>query len=514
MENSRPVRRPRRMRETHRLGATLLGHPPLTNSFKPLEVLSEDQVMAIHEASLSLLQETGIEFMGADARSLLRKAGAKVDDSTGLVRLPRELIAEGLKSTKPSFTLTPRNPARRLHVGGNHVSFGLVAGPPNIHDCIAGRRSGNYADYISLIKLAQSFDIIHFIGNQPTAPVELPTRTRHLDCYLANVTYSDRVYHCTAIGRNRALDGIDMMAISRGKTREAILDDPSVVTIISVNSPRRIDGAMSDGLMTMAEFGQAVCVTPFTLMGAMTPVSMAAALTQQNAEALAGILLTQLVRPGAPVIYGAFTSNVDMRSGAPAFGTPENTRATLAAGQLARLYKLPYRASNASASNVVDAQAAYESEMSIWASVMGHANMVYHGAGWMEGGLTASFEKIVLDVEMLQMMAETIKPMDVNATEIAEGLATIAGVPTGGHFFGTEHTLARYETAFYQPLISNWQNYENWEDAGSLTATQRATKIWQAALESYEPPPLDPGIAEALAAFVAKRKEELANVDH
>ena len=255
-------------------------------------------------------------------------------------------------------------------------------------------------------------------------------------------------------------------------------------------------------------------MTPFTLMGAMTPVSMAAALTQQNAEALAGILLTQLVRPGAPVIYGAFTSNVDMRSGAPAFGTPENTRATLAAGQLARLYKLPYRASNASASNVVDAQAAYESEMSIWASVMGHANMVYHGAGWMEGGLTASFEKIVLDVEMLQMMAETIKPMDVNATEIAEGLATIAGVPTGGHFFGTEHTLARYETAFYQPLISNWQNYENWEDAGSLTATQRATKIWQTALESYEPPPLDPGIAEALAAFVAKRKEELANVDH
>ena len=502
------------MRETHRLGAVLLGRPPLTNSFKPLEVLSEDQLMAIHEASLTLLQETGMEFMGPEARNLLRKAGAKVDDSTGLVQLPRELIAEGLKTTKPSFTLTPRNPARRLHVGGNHVSFGLVAGPPNIHDCVNGRRSGNYPDYISLIKLAQSFDIIHFIGNQPTAPVELPTRTRHLDCYLANVTYSDRVYHCTAIGRNRALDGIDMMAISRGKTREEILDDPSVVTIISVNSPRRIDGAMSDGLMTMAEYGQAVCVTPFTLMGAMTPVTMAAALTQQNAEALAGILLTQLVRPGAPVIYGAFTSNVDMRSGAPAFGTPENTRATLAAGQLARLYKLPYRASNASASNVVDAQAAYESQMSIWASVMGHANMVYHGAGWMEGGLTASFEKIILDVEMLQMMAETIKPIGVDATEIAEGLKTIAGVPTGGHFFGTEHTLARYETAFYQPLISNWQNYENWEDAGSLTATQRATKLWQAALESYEQPPLDPDIAEALAAFVAKRKLELANVDH
>ncbi len=304
------------------------------------------------------------------------------------------------------------------------------------------------------------------------------------------------------------------MAISRGRTREEIVGDPGVITIISVNSPRRFDTAMSDGLMAMSEHGQAVAVTPFTLMGAMTPVTLAAALTQQNAEALAGIVLTQLTRPGAPVVYGAFTSNVDMRSGAPAFGTPENARATLAAGQLARFYRLPYRASNASASNVVDAQAAYESEMSIWASVMGHANLVYHGAGWMEGGLTASFEKLVLDVEMLQMMAETIKPIDFTAAELAEGLETIASVPTGGHFFGTPHTLAHYETAFYQPLLSNWQNYENWELAGRLDATQRATRIWQAALEAYEPPPLDPAVAEALAAFVARRKEELKSVDH
>jgi trimethylamine--corrinoid protein Co-methyltransferase len=287
-----------------------------------------------------------------------------------------------------------------------------------------------------------------------------------------------------------------------------------VITIISVNSPRRFDAAMSDGLTTMAEFGQAVCVTPFTLMGAMTPVTMAAALTQQNAEALAGIALVQLVRPGSPVVYGAFTSNVDMRSGAPAFGTPENARATLAAGQLARLYKLPYRASNSCAANAVDAQAAYESEMSIWASVMGHANLVYHGAGWMEGGLTASFEKIVIDVEMLQMIAETIKPMDVNAEEIAAGLEAIADVPTGGHFFGSPHTLARYETAFYKPLVSNWQNYESWQEAGGLTATQTATQVWQKALEIYEQPPLDPAISEAVDAFVAKRKEELQSVDH
>ncbi|MBI1773851.1 MAG: trimethylamine methyltransferase family protein [Proteobacteria bacterium] len=514
MTTTRPARRPRRSRESNRLGTSLIGSPPLRNAFKPIEVLSADQVEAVHEASLHLLEEIGIEFMGAAARDLLRKAGAEVNDTSGLVRIPRELVERGLHSAPTSFVLTPRNPERRVHVGDNYISFGLVAGPPNIHDCVVGRRSGNYPDYISLIKLAQSFDIIHFIGNQPTAPIELPTRTRHLDCYLANVTYADRVYHCTAIGRNRALDGIDIMAIARGKTREEIVDDPSVVTIISVNSPRRFDAAMSDGLMAMSEHGQAVVVTPFTLMGAMTPVSLAAALTQQNAEALSGILLTQLVRPGAPVVYGAFTSNVDMRSGAPAFGTPENARATLAAGQLARLYKLPYRASNACASNAADAQAAYESEMSIWSAVMGHANMVYHGAGWLEGGLTASFEKIVLDVEMMQMMAETIKPMDVNAAEIAEGLDAIAKVPTGGHFFGSEHTLARYETAFYQPLVSNWQNYENWELAGGVDATKRATKIWQAALAAYQQPPLDPAITEALAAFVAHRKEELKSVDH
>src|SRR4029077_12683577 len=256
MESLRPTRRPRRMRESRHLGMPMLGSPPLRNHLKPIEILSQDQLMSIHEASLRLLEETGVEFMGPAARQKFRQAGAGVEDATGLVRIPRELVDRALQTAPSSFMLTPRNPARAIHVGENHISFGLVAGPPNVHDRIAGRRSGNYKDYISLIKLAQSFDSIHFIGNQPTAPVELPAGTRHLDCYLANVTYSDRIYHCTAIGRNRALDGINMMAITRGKTREQILDDPSVLTIISVNSPRRFDEAMSDGLMTMSEFGQ------------------------------------------------------------------------------------------------------------------------------------------------------------------------------------------------------------------------------------------------------------------
>ncbi len=474
-----------------------------------LDVLDAEQVEAIHDASLVVLERLGIEFMGQSARRLLRDAGAEVDDATGLVRIPRELVARSLESAPSRFTVTPRNPERRLELGGDLVAFGLVAGPPNVHDAIAGRRTGNLADYERLLKLAQSFDVIHFVGNQPTAPIELAAETRHLDCYLANVVLTDRVYHCTAIGRERALDGIEVMALARGKTLEEITDDPCVLTIISVNSPRRFDEAMTDGLQAMAEHGQPVVVTPFTLMGAMTPVTLVAALVQQNAEALAGLVLAQLTRAGAPVVYGAFTSNVDLRSGAPAFGTPENARATLAAGQLARRYGLPYRASNASASNAVDAQAAYESQMSIWSSVLGGAHLVYHGAGWMEGGLTASFEKIVLDVEMLQMMARTIAPIDVSPEELSAGLDALAEVATGGHFFGAAHTLARYETAFYDPLLSDWQNYESWEERGARTATERATDVWQRALETYEQPALDLAVLEELDAFVARRKREI-----
>jgi len=244
-------------------------------------------------------------------------------------------------------------------------------------------------------------------------------------------------------------------------------------------------------------------------MGAMTPVTLAAALTQQNAEALSGIVLTQLTRPGVPVVYGAFTSNVDMRSGAPAFGTPENARATHDAPNAIASARLPYRASNSSASNVVDAQAAYESEMSIWSAVMGHANFVYHGAGWMEGGLTASFEKVILDIEMLQMMAMTIAPVPVNAQEISEGLEAIRNVPTGGHFFGAEHTLARYETAFYQPMLSDWRNFETWQQDGARTATERANRIWKQLLAEHEPPALDSGVAEELDDFVERRKRDL-----
>jgi len=483
----------------------------LCNPYAPMEILSVDQIESIHLTSLRILEELGIELMSARARAVFRAAGAEVDSATGMVRIDRELVAQALASAPAEFVVTPRNPARQITLGGNHVNFGLVAGPPNVHDLERGRRAGNFHDYCDFIRLAQYFNIIHVIGNQVCAPVELPANSRHLDTYRANLLYSDRVFHCSAIGAGRALDGIRMMAIARGVTLEQIAASPGVMTIVNANSPRRYDEAMCEGLMCMAEHRQPVVITPFTLMGAMAPVSLAAALAQQNAEALFGLVLAQRVRPGTPVVYGAFTSNVDMRTGAPAFGTPENAKANVASGQLARRYRLPYRTSNASASNAADAQGAYETEMSLWGAILGHGNLIYHAAGWQEGGLTASFEKLVLDVEMLQHMAEFLKPIVVDEAEL--GFEAVGRVASGGHFFGEPHTMQRYEHAFYQPILSNWQNHENWELAGAKDATQRAADVFKQALAEYEQPPLDPSIREELDAYVEHRRAAIGSGD-
>lgn len=472
-----------------------------------MQLLTADQVEAIHEASLHILENFGIEMMSPRALAIFEAGGAKVDHASQTVFLDRGLVAEALKTAPSHFTLTPRNAQRAVRLGGNVVNFTLVAGPPNVHDREGGRRAGNMDDYEKLVRLAQHFNCITMLGNQVCAPVELPANSRHLDTYRTNLRLTDKSFHVSAIGRGRALDGIAMMAIARGKSLDEMRDDPALTTIISVNSPRRFDDAMAEGLMTMAEYGQSVAVTPFTLMGAMSPVTLAGALAQQNAEALFGVTLTQLIRPGTPVMYGAFTSNVDMRSGAPAFGTPENTKANVASGQLARRYRLPYRTTPGSASNAADAQGAYETMMALWGAVLGHGNLVYHAAGWQEGGLTVSYEKLILDVEMIQHIMEFLRPIEVNDGELA--LDALGRVPTGGHFFGEEHTLARYSTAFYQPLVSNWQNHAAWTEAGALDATARATGLWKKALEEYEEPALDPSIAEELDAYVTRRRGEI-----
>ncbi len=503
MARDRNVRNDRRARNA---GLKQLPWRNVVNPYKPIEVLTEEQVEAIHNASLRILEDIGMDFMHPAAKEILAKEGVTITPGTDRVRLDRGLILEKLKTVRPMIPLHARNPAHNLMMGGNNINFCTVASAPNASDLDGGRRPGNYVDYKNFLRLEQSFNIIHLAGGYPVEPTDLPPNTRHLDCLADFVRLTDKCFHAYALGRQRILDALEIVRIGRGIDREQLAREPSLFTIVNTNSPLKLDGPMIEGLIEMARMNQIVVITPFTLSGAMAPASLAGALALQNAEALAGIAFTQMVNPGSPVMYGGFTSNVDMKSGAPAFGTPEYTRAALAGGQLTRRYGIPYRSSNASASNAVDAQAAYESEMSVWGATMGHCNMMMHGAGWMEGGLVASFEKFIVDVEILQGMAEFLQPIKIDEAELAH--EAIREVGPGGHFFGVGHTLERYETAFYAPILSDWRNFENWELAGGENATQRANKMFKQVLADYVQPPLDPAIAEELDAFVAKRKEE------
>lgn len=495
-----------RERRAHRTGGgpRLLPWREIVNPYAPLEVLSADQVESIHLASMELLERQGMRVLHDGARRLLADAGAAVDEDRQVVRFDRGLVLEAVGRAPAEFTLHARNPAKNFRVGGRHLAFTSVGGPAYCNDLDRGRRRGNYAEACDFLRLVQSLDIIHHEGGGPFEPIELPAETRHLDLYLAQIRLMDKNWQPVALGRERALDAIRMAAIALGLTPDELAAQPALFGIINTNSPLQLDVPMAEGLIALAAAGQAVCVTPFTLAGAMAPVTLAGTLAQQNAEALAGITLAQVVRPGTPVVYGAFTSNVDMRSGAPAFGTPEYAKAAQASGQLARRYRLPLRSSVVTSSNSVDAQAAYESMMALWAAVTGGANIIVHAAGWLEGGLTASFEKLMIDAETLQMMAEWLQPIEVNEETLA--LDAIAEVGPGGHFFGVGHTMQRYETAFYQPFLSDRRNFQAWQEAGAEDAAQRANRAWKALLEHYVQPPLDPAVDEELADYVARRK--------
>ena len=485
-------------------GISQLPWTQVSNPYAPVEVLSAEQVEVIHRASLRLLAEVGVRVLDDTARALFAGAGARVDEATQMVRLDPAMVMERIATAPSEFVLRARNPARDLHLGANRMAFAGVGGPAFVSDLDKGRRPGTYAEQCDYIRLIQALNIIHQEGGGPFEAMDLPAATRHLDLHLAQIRLTDKNWQGVALGRERTEDGINMACIALGTDRADLARRPAILGIINTNSPLQLDGPMAEGAMALAAAGQVACITPFTLAGSMSPVTLAGTLAQQNAEVLFGVALTQLVRPGAPVMYGSFTSNVDMKSGAPALGTPEYTKAALASGQLARHYRLPFRSSNTNSSNCNDAQAAYESGMSLWGAVNGHANLVNHAAGWLEGGLTASFEKLVLDAEMLQMMAEYLRPIEVNDETLA--LGAIADVGPGGHFFGAAHTMARYETAFYTPLVSDWQNFERWQETGGHDAATRANRIWKQLLADYEQPPLDAAINEQLEDYVARRK--------
>ena len=337
----------------------------LTTPYPPIEVLSADQLEAIHLTSLRVLAEIGMKVLSPDARRLYENAGAQVDHGSELVRFDPAMIEELLAKAPSEFTVRARNPHKNIHFGANHINFSPVVGPSFVSDLDQGRRAGTYAEFCDFLRLVHSFDVIHIGGAGAFEPMDLPAQSRHLDRYYVAITLHDKIWSASLLGGFRARDGIEMVKIVLGLSDEELKHQTLLLGNINTNSPRLLDGNMSDGLTLLASMGQPVVVTPFTLLGAMAPATIAGALTQQNAEALAGIALTQIINPGVPVVYGGFTSNVDMKTGAPAFGTPEYISATQAGGQLARRYRLPYRSSNTNASNAVDAQAAYESVMSL-----------------------------------------------------------------------------------------------------------------------------------------------------
>ena len=368
------------------------------------------------------------------------------------------------------------------------------------HSRRATRR--NVRDFCNLVALCQNFEVIHVPAARPNRRIS--PYNRHLEVTRAQLLPAQDSLIFSRY--KQVADNFELIRLAHGITPEEFRSRPYTYTIINTNSPLQLDIPMADGIIDFATAGQVLIITPFTLAGAMAPVTVAGALTLAHAEALAGLTLAQIVRPGAPIVYGSFTSNVDMKSGSPAFGTPEYVKAAFGAGQLARFLGLPWRSSNATASNIPDAQAAYESQMSLWGALFGGCNFVLHAAGWLESGLTTSYEKFILDIEMLQMFAEVFQPVGAAPSDLA--LEAVAEVGAGGHFFGCAHTMERYRSAFYAPLVSDWRNAGQWAEDGAKTATERATGIWQNELKRYVAPARDPGIVEALDSYVARRKEE------
>lgn len=470
----------------------------LTHPFAPQPVFSDDAVAALHEAALGVLEDLGIKVLLPEACDTFARAGARVVED--MVFLGRDIVAAALATAPRAWRMRAANPARERDYAPGQLLFGPGAGCPNATDLVRGRRPGSLRDYTETLTLQQAFDVIHILG--PSAePQDVPTALRHYALMQAQLTRADKPMFVYARGRGQVEDSFEMIRLGLNLSEADWTTGSWCYTVINTNSPRQLDRPMAQGIIDFARAGQASIITPFCLAGAMAPVTVAGALVLQHAEALAGITLAQLARAGAPVSYGGFSSNVDMRSGAPAFGTPEHLKMQLGSGQLARHIGLPWRSASGAASNTADMQAAQETTHTLWGAMLSQATFVVHAAGWLEGGLSFGYEKFICDIEALQTLAEMCARPD--AADM--GLDALAEVPPGGHFFAAAHTMARYDSAFYAPLVSDLSNFGQWTESGALRADQRATAIWQRILAEARPPAHGAEADERLAGFIAAR---------
>jgi len=478
----------------------------IVNKLPRYEILSEDAMAALDRGWRRIVSELGIEFVLPEALEYFREAGQTIDGQA--VKLDPDFVLEQVAKAPREFDLQARNPERNIHVGGQHMAFASVYGCPFVRKGDE-RREASMDDFENLVRLSQSFDQLDSPGGTICEPNDRPLDSRHLDMVFALQTLSDKPYMGSVTSGPNAADTIRMSEILFGG-REAIEKTPASISLINVNSPLRYDDRMLAAQLEYNRANQAVVITPFILMGAMSPVSIPAALTQQIAEALAGIALSQLVRPGCPVVFGSFLSNTDMQSGSPSFGTPESAVGLLCTGQIARHYGLPFRGGGAlTSSQTVDSQAAYEAAMTLWPTFLAGTNFVMHSAGWLESGLVSCYEKFVVDVELLRMLHHVFQPLQINEETLAYSAHQEVG--QGGHFLGAVHTLERFRECFYRPLLSSTENYERWSRLGGKDAAARASDVWQKTLEEYEEPALEQGLKDELKAYVDRRRTELGD---
>lgn len=476
------------------------------NTMPRYEVLSEEAMATLDRGWRKLMTEIGVEFMDARALELFRAAGQRVEDNT--VFLDPDFVLEQVAKAPGEFDVQARNPANSIHIGGDSMAFGAVYGPPFVRQGDV-RRDATMDDFTNFTKLAQSFSALDSAGGIICEPNDTPLDSRHLDMTYALQSLTDKVYMGNVVSGVNAADTLAMTSILFG-SREAIEETPATISLINCNSPLRWDDRMLEAQFEYSAAGQPVVLTPFILMGAMSPVTIPAALVQQIVEALSGIALSQLIRPGTPVIFGSFLSNIDMQSGSPTFGTPESGIGLLCTGQIARHFGLPFRTGGGlTSSQVADAQAGYEALMTLMPTFLAGANWVMHSAGWLEGGLVAGYEKFIVDIELLQMLRHEFTPLEIDEESMAFGAHEEVG--HGGHFLGAMHTMERFRTCFYRPLLSSSDNYERWMRGGGNDANARAGEIYKKTLADYEQPPLDDAIRQELGEYVIRRRAELGD---
>jgi trimethylamine--corrinoid protein Co-methyltransferase len=476
------------------------------NTMPRYEILSADAIGVLDRGWRRIVSEIGIQFAKPEAVELFAKAGQRVDGE--VVYLDPEFVLEQVAKAPREFDVQARNPAHNVHIGGDHMVFSAVYGCPFVREGDV-RREATLNDFHQLCSLSQSYDELDSAGGVICEPNDAPLDSRHLDMIYALQTLTDKIYMGNVVSGPNAADTIAMTSILFGG-RSVIERTPATISLINCNSPLRWDDRMLDAQFEYCAAAQPVVLTPFLLMGAMSPVTIPAALTQQLAEALSGIALAQLIRPGCPVIFGSFLSNIDMQSGSPSFGTPESALGLLCTGQLARHYGLPFRTGGGlNSSQTPDAQSAYEALMTLLPTFLAGTNFVMHAAGWLEGGLVSCYEKFIIDIELLRELRVEFTPLEIDEASLAFGAHSEVG--HGGHFLGAEHTMERFRDCFQRPMLSSTANFERWLKLGGKDTAARAGDIWRAKLESFEPPPLDDAIRAELDDFVTRRRRELGD---